>query len=1277
MLFSYLSTQKETHLRFIIQARYQTTLARDNIEEIEDNLWNEWLVRETANFLPEVLEQLKAGGLLEPAFFNVLPLKGEVEKAFEPIAETLREAMRERALVPTQDGGYAKAENVFYPDSTPLRKLVKSSGMHPDSSLLHPDIRKGTKESGRCFDVMAEAGVKEISESDLLYWLEKQSYTWFKSRANKWLRSLYIYFDRKWSDSELERIKKLPLVRLENGEHVRVSDQLVYFPPDKDEAREEIGPFLDELPILRSTLLKGEGHSNINAFLIKKLGVKMLRSRNLITESICPLYSQPNKPAIMKNRRHVRYIFKSWQKAAESERSRLEESVSEVPILRAYKGIQRETSDFVVPCNAYLPQAYTGDNDLETYFSISDGNLWFVDDKYLTNKSDTKAWLQFLKAIGAMNTPRILEVKVDGSYEERKKRGISSQNITWTGKEIIADCELLRLPTVLHEISNHKNWHLSRSLWCLLVKTAPLAEPKRETFFKGTYYWKYRSNSSFKFDCFDATFYRQLRSTAWLPDEQGNLHRPSECFAPTPKNRNVLGGSVVYLHPDFDISTEAAKWLAEKLGVHLKADTESVLKHLQALSGTDVSVEKIEPLYSFLYDTLPRKRVESVISSYMPDSVPPWRQKFNEESLIFIPEPKPRWWSTDEVFWEDESAVFGNDRGYLRAHYGEYLEYLKSFFTSSLGVPKHADTLDYIRGIKDIASAERIDEAARKRVEVLYGHLWQSLLEDDAWLEDEKWEQVREESCWLGKKGNDWGFFSPQELVWKDDDYRSELFKNEIPFWMFGNDLLELAKELGVKGCYQDSDVKFNYCGNREEDTDWSAKVRNLDQDIYDFLNSPLLCGEYDGEKSIEILAGLSVCRVEKLDVRFRWKRVSVLDPNPRQSFLDPTNQKGTLWLALEANQNQYAWLIGDALQDYFGNVKELSGFVEDLLTKDRENVLTRWKQKGLQTNIEVLSPEEDSKEGEEDLEAPVDDKLPANEFDSTNAGAAVGESDVGIPTDDEDNDSIADGVNGSEVHFSNDEGDDSTVDESEVETLIDNQVPEIGKADIDSPSDKPETHADLPSHIKNINASDTETPTTTESATTQTTDTGSEHGTPTVNERSEIGNGSPNSTTKGSGPRTYNPSGASGTSRSGGHSLSTSSNRGSGGGGHGGSGGGGESDEHRELKERLAANTSELGAELKLVKVEHTFGSGDRVDILLKDGSENPVTVEVETGFSSSRAGRYVGVWQAVKYKHLAAVEYSLPCEKVRSILAAPEIPGDVKTECEKLGIEPIEVPD
>jgi len=183
-----------------------------------------------------------------------------------------------------------------------------------------------------------------------------------------------------------------------------------------------------------------------------------------------------------------------------------------------------------------------------------------------------------------------------------------------------------------------------------------------------------------------------------------------------------------------------------------------------------------------------------------------------------------------------------------------------------------------------------------------------------------------------------------------------------------------------------------------------------------------------------------------------------------------------------------------------------------------------------------------------------------------------------------------------------------------------------------------------------------------------------------TVNKESEVGDGDIDLVTRQ--PDTHISDGLiektyiSGTSRSGGHSISTSG-RGSGGtGGHGGSGGGGEKPKHRELKERLAANPSLLGAGLKLVSIEYSFKSGDRVDIFLKDSSGKPVTIEIETGFSSHK-GRYVGVWQAVKYKHLAAVESGLPCDEVRSILAAPTIPDDVKKECQQLRIEPFEVPE
>ena len=1171
VLFSYFPTEKETHLRFFIQASYKTTLARDNIKK--DNQWNDWLIKETASFLPDVLEQLKDDGLLETTFFNVLPLEGEVENEFKPIAKALKNAMKERALVPTEkEGHYAKAENVFYPDSKDLRELVKSSGMHPDSSLLHPDIQNNEKFR-QCFKVMREAGVEPIRVGRVLTWLEGKSVKWFETRSNKWLRSLYTYL--KEQESHLERIKKLPLVRLVDGQHVCTNDQLVFFPPDTDEELEEIKPLLNDLRILKSTLLRKD--NDIKKFL-EDIGVEVPRPENLI-RLICSLYSQPNKPRIMKNRRHVRYIFESWQKAEESERSRLEEIVSKVPILRAYKGTQREISDFIVPRNAYLPQAYTGDNNLETYFSISKGDIWFIDDKYRKNEFDRETWCQFLKAIGTKDTPLIFQREVAGSIEECKKRGITHENSTkpfeggrfkdiWYRRPYqyfdghIVDRYLVGLSQVLTQIDKHNEIDVSKALWGLLVKlvsSLPSEEWQREAFFRecfqGNYRWSY---NGVKRRFFDADFYRQLKSKSWIPDKRGNLHKPSECFAPTSENRELLGDSVSYLPDSFRTNTATARWLAKKLDVYLQADADGVLDYLQTLSQTQTSIEKIEPIYKFLES-------ESE-DAYL------WR--FEEGPLIFTPEPEPRWWRTDEVFWEDESPVFGNTRGYLKAHYSADL---KSFFTTSLEVPECADSVDtlgYIRAIQDITFKGQAEtKEIRDRVQKLYRLLWSSLQENEDLLEGgewpEEWEQLREEAFWLGKKGGEWGFFSPQELVWRDDDHRSDLFKNKVQFWGFDNDLLELAKELGVKGCYQGSGVKFSDSGDQEEDTDWSAKVCNLAKSIYDFLNSPSLCEEYKEEKSAEILDRLSVRRVEKLEVEFELNGISVPDPKPRQSFLKRTGQEAVIWLASEASEDQYAWLIGDALQEHFGDVKELSAYIEDLLTKDRESVLTRWKQKGLRTDIGLPSPEEDSKEDEEKLLDPDGDEFP---------------------------DEIGD-------------GDDSGMNDSEDETSTGDEGSETGDEDNGSIGDESDTPPRRPRP-------------------------------------------------GGGGARWRGGSGGGKPNRSGGT-------------GYGG-GGGGEGEKHRTLKEYLADNPSLFGEGLKLVDTEYRFGSGDEADILFEDSFGSPVTVEVKPPILS---GSDQEVWQAVKYKHLAAVEYDLPCDEVRSILAAPEIPEDVKEKCKELGIEPIEV--
>ena len=1138
VLFAYLPTQKETHLRFLNQARYQTTPARDNIQD--DNPWNKWLVQETANFLPEVLEQLKAGELLEPAFFNVLPLKNDpVPDEFVPIAEALRTAMKNRPFVPTEDDGYAKAESVFYPHTECLRGLIESSCLHPGSSWLHPEIRD-TKEFRRCFKVMHEAGVKEVSVSQVLGgWLEKQSHDWFEASPKEWLRRLYTYL--KEQKGQLERIKKLPLVRLENGKHVCASDQSVFLPPSTDKAREEIKPFLDELPILMSTLLEGEERNEIEAFL-KDVGVKDLQPKDMIREWIIRKYSQAKKPSVAQNRLHVRYLFKALDKVPLTERTRLREKISEMPILWAYRDVQRKAYDFVAPCKAYLPQAYTDDTDLETYFSVCD-DIWFVDDEYLDSDCNREAWLQFLKQIGCTDHPRFIkEESFDDIVDELEWRNIKRQYST--REETIEEYYFQGLYAVTEKIYFDEESNLAKSLWCLLVKALPESS-KRGAFFQGTYRWFYYTNQK---KPYDAPFYCELKETAWLSDEQGNLHYPAKCFAPTADNRKVLGDSVAYLHPDFDISedNEPAQWLAEKLGIHLNADTESVLNYLQTLSDTTVNVEDIVPLYRFLdrQDARPR-------------------EKFKEESLIFTPSPEPRWWRADQVFWEDESAVFGNHRGYLTAHYAATL---KPFFID-LGVSERASPLDYVRGIREVTSAAQASDAeVRERVQILYRRLWVVLQEDSSLLEDEKeWEQTREGRCWLGKKGSEWGFFYLDELVWNDHDHRADLFEGKVPFWAF-DDLEELAKGLGVEGCSQ-AEVKFDPSGKQERDEGWSEKVRNLRSYIHAFLKSPGLCPEQHEEiKSDQILARLSVYLVEQLETTYKLKDVSVADPEPRPSFLDATDQEVTLWLGLEADEADYPDLIGDALQDYF-DIKELREFAKDLLPEIREKVIDRWKERGLRIDLCVSPPEIDSEEDEAKLPQPVDKELAETEREYNNP--AVDKSDPEKPQAGE---------------IVEDSGDDnSEMVESEVRT-----------------------------HHRNL--------------------------------------------------------GTSGTSSRGGHWSTPSGGRG----GHGSGGGGGEKDAHRNLKNYLANYPSQLGEGLEWTATEYRFKSGDEVDILLVDSSGHPVTVEVETYIPS---GNYVGVWQAVKYKHLVAVEYGLPCEQVRSILAAPQIPDNVKSECRRLGIEPREV--
>lgn len=114
---------------------------------------------------------------------------------------------------------------------------------------------------------------------------------------------------------------------------------------------------------------------------------------------------------------------------------------------------------------------------------------------------------------------------------------------------------------------------------------------------------------------------------------------------------------------------------------------------------------------------------------------------------------------------------------------------------------------------------------------------------------------------------------------------------------------------------------------------------------------------------------------------------------------------------------------------------------------------------------------------------------------------------------------------------------------------------------------------------------------------------------------------------------------------------------------------GGGESEEHRRLKEYIAAHPEAIGLEPEsAAQMEYLFVAGDRADIVFGTGPDAWVVVEIKNG----EIGELVkGVYQAIKYRALLQAEkgHGNSCP-VDTFLVAYEIPSDISFFAAKFGI-------
>lgn len=123
-LVAFFPTRRETHVGFLIQGPFVPTASRDNVRD--DHPLNRRLVDEAAALTIEALEAVKEMGLLKAEALETLPLEPASfppGNLLRPLYDSVREALSNRALLPSADGRYLAATQVRLARGDALRKL--------------------------------------------------------------------------------------------------------------------------------------------------------------------------------------------------------------------------------------------------------------------------------------------------------------------------------------------------------------------------------------------------------------------------------------------------------------------------------------------------------------------------------------------------------------------------------------------------------------------------------------------------------------------------------------------------------------------------------------------------------------------------------------------------------------------------------------------------------------------------------------------------------------------------------------------------------------------------------------------------------------------------------------------------------------------------------------------------------------------------------------------------------------------------------------------------
>jgi len=583
-LAAFFLTDKETHLRFLIQGPYRTTTARDNVPLNED--WNIRLISETAKLVAESISKVKYLGLLNVKFLETLPINLNSLKnpAFKPIYDKVKEKLSsDEKLLPAYGGGYVSAKNALLVVGKDLRELLSSEqlkALFQRSTWLEESITKDRTPELRKY-LIEELNIPEIDADKFARAIDED---FIKKQNDEWMKRFYAFLiNRKelWERGKYswERdgvLLSKPIIRLQNGTHACPfgynGEPLVYLPSENDSINKLF-------PIVKKNIAEDRDAKEF----LKKLGLREPDAFDGIVHKILPEYKKESVSVDWKtNKQHVVWIVKTLNKIQDNERrKRLLEELKHTPFLLARNIVNSQTA-YKSPAELYLGETYTGKKDVEIFFE-GNSEIWLLDERY-TDIVDVAT----LEEIGCKSEIYVKFRKADwdgnvilSDYPGWHRRGLEGFD---------PDCEIEGLEHALRHITIEK----AKIIWNILKRNQNykrifgfIEVSSRADFSNGGRH--YQKDGKF------SKMGKLLTEYPWLPDKKGNFHKPSEI-------------TLFELHDDFDKESLEARTIADKL--KFKIDVERKL-----LEKLPPQKRKRYELVDKLCQVMPEEKAEKLLES--------------------------------------------------------------------------------------------------------------------------------------------------------------------------------------------------------------------------------------------------------------------------------------------------------------------------------------------------------------------------------------------------------------------------------------------------------------------------------------------------------------------------------------------------------------------------------------------------------------------------------------------------------------------------------------